>query len=50
MSFINSPSYRVAKKVGKLLRHLYEVDISFNIENSKKVIEKLKTIEVNKNT
>ena len=48
--FRNSPSYRASKDVSKLLTQLYEIAISYNIENSKKVIEKLQTIEVTENT
>ena len=40
----------VVKEVSKLMRQLYKIDTAYNIENSKKVTEKLKTIEVNKNT
>lgn len=50
VSFINSPSYRTAKEVSKLLKKLYEIDIAYNIENSKEVIEKLKTVEIKDET
>ena len=50
VSFINSPSYGIAKEISKQLRKLYEMEISHSIKNAKCVIEKLKGIDINNNT
>lgn len=50
VSFIGAPSYKLSKMMSKTLKEKYEFKEIHSIKNSKELIEKLKNVDINKNT
>jgi Reverse transcriptase (RNA-dependent DNA polymerase) len=50
VSFINSPTYKISKEISKRIKMAYEKEEIHSIENSKKVIERLKEITITNKT
>ena len=50
VSFISSPMYRMSQEISKIIKTSYEKKQTYNVENSREVIEKLRKIKITENT